>query len=108
MSISNSALGSPTEPAYMSVADFGELTITLTPTQKDKVYSLDIGAGNRMEAVSMETQPGETVDQFIGRLRGCLRALWQGERKKKPQEEKLVEKVAERVVEKMGEKGKAK
>lgn len=102
-----SALGSPREPAYMSLADFQGLSITLTPKAKDpRINAMDIGASNRRDVISMELQPDETVDQFIGRLRGCLKALWQGERVKKPEEERMVEKVADRVVEKMAEKKK--
>lgn len=77
----SSVLGSKTADGYLQLSSLGALSIELTPKiDANGVFNLDVGAENRMEVLHMETQPGETVDQFCQRLKGMLRALWQGER----------------------------
>lgn len=82
-------IGSTTQDGYMQLSSLGSLSIETTPiADKRGIYNIDIGAANRMEALHMETQPQETVDQFCQRLKGMLRALWQGERMPEKLDEK--------------------
>lgn len=60
----------------MKIASFGQLSIEVTPTSANpEILSVDIGAQTRKEAMSMQTNKDETVDQFCQRVRSMLRAL---------------------------------
>lgn len=64
----------------MKLASFGAIQISVTPKADNaEILSVDIGTENRKEAVHMETNKDETVDQFCQRLRSMLRSLWNGE-----------------------------
>ena len=85
----SSTLGSQTQVGYMQLEGLGAVSITLNPKAgSPNVLHVDVGCNNRMEVLHMETNPGETVDQFCQRLRGMMRALWQSQ----PMPEKAQEK----------------
>ena len=70
---------------YMKLSGFGALQIAVTPLEKNpELMSVDIGAQNRMEALHMETNKDETVDQFVTRIRSMLRSLHNGEPRNVP------------------------
>jgi hypothetical protein len=71
---------------YMSIAALGTFTIDVTPIDNSGLYHVDIGSEKRKDVVSMQTNPGETVDQFGMRIKSMLRALLNGEPKVLPQE----------------------
>src|SRR5438132_9521122 len=85
----STVIGSKTSEGYMQLSSLGALSIELTLKGESlTVFNVDVGAQNRLEALHMETQPGETVDQLCQRLKGMLRALWQGERMPEKLDEK--------------------
>jgi hypothetical protein len=64
----------------MKLSSFGSMQINITAhSDNAEIMSVDIGAENRKEAMSMTTNKDETVDQFCTRVRSMLRALWNGE-----------------------------
>ena len=61
----------------MKLSMLGAIQIAVTPHADDpQIMSVDIGAENRKDPVSMTTSKDETVDQFVGRVRSMLRSLW--------------------------------
>lgn len=77
----------PMEEHFMVIASFGAIQITVTPTTADPgIFSVDIAAQNRKEAVAMQTNKDETIDQFCTRIRSMLRGLANTEPRVLPQE----------------------
>jgi hypothetical protein len=70
----------------MSIAALGKFSIDITPVEHSGLYHVNIGSENRKEVVSMQTNIGETPDQFGMRIKSMLRALLNGEPKVLPQE----------------------
>ena len=64
----------------MQLAGLGMITLEINqPASNSSVYRIDIACEKRLDVISMETKPDETVDQFCQRLRGMMRALWQAQ-----------------------------
>ena len=64
----------------MKLSNFGAIQIAVTPhADNPEIMSVDIGAQNRIETISMMTNKDETVDQFCQRLRSMMRSLWNSE-----------------------------
>lgn len=72
--------GNGLKEVYMKMASFGSVQIAVTPkSDNPEILHVDIGAQNRKEGVSMQTNKDETVDQFCARVKSMLRSLWNGE-----------------------------
>jgi len=64
----------------MKMSTFGAMCIDVTPTADNpEILHVDIGAQNRKDTLSMQTNKDETIDQFCQRIRSMLRALANGE-----------------------------
>ncbi len=72
--------GNGLKEVYMKLASFGALQISVTlKADNPEIMSVDIGAETRREALHMETNKDETVDQFCQRIKSMLRSLWNTE-----------------------------
>lgn len=72
--------GNGMKEVYMKLASFGAITIDVTiHADNTEIMSVDIGAENRKETVSMQTNKDETIDQFCQRIRSMMRSLWNTE-----------------------------
>lgn len=82
---------------YMKLASFGALSIEVTPLAKDpEIMTVDIGAQNRRDTMSMTTNKDETIDQFCSRIRSMLRALVNAEPRTLEVEKKDEKKAADK------------
>ena len=64
----------------MKLSVLGETQISVVPKIDNKeIMKVTIAAENRKEAMSMDTNKDETVDQFVGRLKSMLRSLLNAE-----------------------------
>lgn len=76
----------------MQLSSLGALQVSVTPhADNHQIMSVDIGCETRVEALHMETQKGETIDQFVMRVKSMLRALWNTEPRKPITQEVKVE-----------------
>jgi hypothetical protein len=75
------------EDLFMKLSSFGEFTVEVVPTATDpEIMHVNIGAANRKDVVSMQTNKDETIDQFCTRIRSMLRGLANGEPRVLPEE----------------------
>lgn len=64
----------------MKLAVLGETQISVVPkTDNKEIMKVTIAAENRKEAMSMDTNKDETVDQFVARIKSMLRSLLNAE-----------------------------
>jgi hypothetical protein len=64
----------------MKMSSLGNTLIKTTPLATNpEILMVDIGAENRKDAMTMQTNKDETVDQFCTRIRSMLRSLVNGE-----------------------------
>lgn len=97
----STVLGSVTPAGFMQLSGLGKFTINISQSiGNPTIYNIEVGGDTRLDVIHMETKPDETIDQFCQRLRGMMRALWQGQ----PMPEKIPEGRLEKALNRLADK----
>jgi len=82
----------------------GRTVIIAEPTANQEVFKIEVQAENRDGTVKGETKEGETIDQFILRLKGMMKAMFQEPLKKELRDKEKEKQKQDLVGQVMGKK----